>query len=84
MSKNKIQTEAVVEENTNVPTKEQTIVSDTSTNVSQKIRALSALGHKPGPIVKMLTEGGYKTKNNTDIRFQHVRNVLLQPLKKSS
>jgi len=64
-------------------TKEQSICADKTTNVSQKIRALSALGHKPGPIVKLLTESGYKTKNGTDIRFQHVRNVLKTPVKKT-
>jgi hypothetical protein len=58
------------------------ITSDTTTNVSQKIRALSAHGLKMGPIVKALTAAGYKTKNGTDIRFQHVRNVLnTQPKK---
>jgi hypothetical protein len=40
---------------------------------SSKIRALAALGWERGDIARTL-----------DIRYQHVRNVLLQPLKKQS
>jgi hypothetical protein len=60
-----------------------TITNDKTTNVSQKIRALHAHGLKMGPIVKALTAAGYKTKNGTDIRFQHVRNVLTTQPKKA-
>jgi hypothetical protein len=67
------------------PTLEQkveTIAADTSKNVSIRIRELHALGLKYGPIQKALTAAGYKTKNGTDIRFQHVRNVILTVAKK--
>jgi hypothetical protein len=40
-------------------------------NKSNAIRGLSVLGHKNGPISRAL-----------NIRFQHVRNVLLKPLKR--
>lgn len=62
----------------------QAITSDSKLNVSQKIRALDALGRKRGEIVKDLTNSGYKTKNGGDIRFQHVRNVLITPIKKTA
>jgi hypothetical protein len=59
------------------------IAKDTTKNVSVRIRELSTLGIKNGPIVKVLTAAGYLTKNGSAIRFQHVRNVLNTPLKKS-
>ena len=40
---------------------------------SSKIRALNSKGHKRADIARFL-----------DIRYQHVRNVLTQPLKKTS
>lgn len=40
-------------------------------NKSKAIRALNGEGHKTGEIAKML-----------DIRYQHVRNVLVTPVKK--
>lgn len=40
--------------------------------ISKAMRALSAAGHKPGPISKMLNK-----------RYQHVRNVLITPVGKS-
>lgn len=40
---------------------------------SSKIRYLTGLGWKRGPIAKLL-----------GIRYQHVRNVQLQPLKKTT
>ena|ERR1700757_171187 len=85
--------EPIVEQTTEVVTKTEepaaqtsdivtAIVTDQTTNVSQKIRALSAAGLKMGPIVKALTTSGYVTKNGTPICFQHVRNVLnTQPKK---
>jgi len=66
-----------------IETKVKEIAADKNKNVSYRIRELAGLGLKMGPIVKALTEGGYKTKNGTDIRFQHVRNVLMTPAKKS-
>jgi len=59
------------------------IAADTSKNVSIRIRELSGLGKKKGEIVKLLTDAGYVTRNNTPIRFQHVRNVLITPAKKA-
>lgn len=59
------------------------VAADSTLNVSQRIRKLSELGLKRGDIVKALTEAGYKTKNGSPIRFQHVRNVLITPVKKA-
>jgi len=77
-------TKQVSAEQPTIETQVSQIASDTSKNVSVRIRELSALGLKMGPIVKALTAAGYKTKNGTDIRFQHVRNVLNTPAKKSA
>lgn len=88
MSKKNVQ-EAVVETSVVELTAEQKlanqvkeIASDTSKNVSYRIRELAGLGLKYGPIQKALNEAGYRTKNGTEIRFQHVRNVLLTQTKK--
>ena len=46
---------------------------------SEQMRYLSALGWKNGPISKYLTQVYGKT-----VLYQHVRNVLRQPLKSQS
>ena len=46
---------------------------------SEQMRFLSSLGWKNGPIAKYLTTVYGKT-----VIYQHVRNVLKQPLKKAS
>jgi hypothetical protein len=46
---------------------------------SEQMRFLSSLGWKNGPIAKFLTEVHGKT-----VIYQHVRNVLKQPLKSAS
>ena len=73
-----------INEAPSVETQAKVIAADGTKNVSVRIRELSALGIKNGPITKLLTEAGYRTKNGTEIRFQHVRNVLNTQLKKSS
>lgn len=47
-------------------------------STSSQIRALHALGWTRGEIAKVL-----KTKKGEPLRYQHVRNVLTQPLKKA-
>jgi hypothetical protein len=47
------------------------------TTKSERIRFLSSLGHKNGPISKYLS-----TVYGKLVRYQHVRNVLKSPLKK--
>ena len=59
------------------------VASDTNKNVSVRIRELHTMGVKMGDIKRALTEVGYRTKNGTEIRFQHVRNVINTPVKKS-
>lgn len=55
---------------------------------SDIIRALAAIHTKSdgeadrGAITKTLKEAGVKTKNGTDVKYQHVRNTLLLPVKK--
>jgi glutaredoxin len=51
-------------------------------NKSGVIRFLSSEGLKTGEITKILQDGGVKSANGTPIRYQHVRNVLTQPVKK--
>lgn len=46
-------------------------------NLSKRIRQLSALGAKTGEIAKIV-----KRSNGEHPRYQHVRNVLLTPLKR--
>jgi hypothetical protein len=58
------------------------IAADTSKSVSHRIRELAGHSQKMGDIVRLLTDAGYKTKNGTAIRFQHVRNVLKTEPKK--
>jgi hypothetical protein len=48
------------------------IVSSTTLNTSQKIRALATEGLSRGAIAKVLNK-----------RYQHVRNVLITPIKKT-
>lgn len=82
MSKTNKQTvEATVEATTNVETPakvETTIQGDLAALMAEHktksalIRHLSSLGHKNGPISKFM-----------GIRFQHVRNVLVTPIKKA-
>lgn len=50
----------------------QSIVTNKELNVSQKIRSLASLNVPRGQIAKVL-----------DKRYQHVRNVLITPLKKT-
>lgn len=45
---------------------------------SEQIRYLDSIGMKRGPIAKLLSKVHGKT-----VLYQHVRNVLIQPLKKS-
>lgn len=88
MSKKNQEAAIVTTEATNVEqTMEQkvtAIANDTTKNVSVRIRELHALGLKYGAIQKAITASGYKTKNGTDIRFQHVRNVILTVAKKAN
>jgi hypothetical protein len=54
---------------------------------SDIIRALAAIHVKDGEpirgdIVKTLKDAGIQTKNGTDVKYQHVRNTLLLPIKK--
>ena len=51
----------------------------TAETTSAKIRLLFAAGWTRYKITK---HGGIKTRNGDPIRYQHVRNVLLQPLKR--
>ena len=48
-------------------------------STSARIRLLAAAGWTKWEIFK---NGGLKTKNGDAIRYQHVRNVLSQPLKR--
>lgn len=53
-------------------------------NLSQRIRLLHAAGWSKGDIARFLTE--YEKKNHArdkEVRFQHVRNVIITPLKSS-
>jgi hypothetical protein len=50
---------------------------------SNVIRFLSSEGLKTGEIAKMLQDAGVVSVNGTPIRYQHVRNVLTQPVKKT-
>ena len=53
----------------------------TAQTTSTKIRLLFAAGWTRYKITK---HGGLKTRNGDPIRYQHVRNVLLQPLKRQA
>ncbi len=63
---------------------EQVVITDDSSEVSSlpttsaKIRFLLAKGWTRGKIVK---EGGITTKQGLPIRYQHVRNVEITPIK---
>jgi len=59
----------------------QAVVTSDTLNVSQRIRSLSRLGLKTGEIQKALN-GWYIGKTGRELRYQHVRNVLLTPVKK--
>lgn len=48
-------------------------------NLSKRIRHLSSLGAKTGEIAKIV-----KRSNGENPRYQHVRNVLLTPLKRAA
>ncbi len=90
MSKKNQNTAVVLEETTTILETPTTTVSETPAKVettiqgdlaalmtehktkSGVIRHLSSLGHKNGPIAKFM-----------NIRFQHVRNVLVTPIKKA-
>jgi len=61
-------------------TEEQRATFDKMTSKSARIRFLSSLGYKNGPIAKFLT-GIYYPDGSKSVLFQHVRNVLNQPLK---
>lgn len=50
----------------------ESIVQDPNMSVSNKIRTLYSMGQKRSQIAKLL-----------DKRYQHVRNVLITPLKKT-
>jgi hypothetical protein len=63
-----------------VLTQDQQDAFDKMTNKSSRIRFLSSLGYKNGPIAKFLTKVYYPNGEKT-VLFQHVRNVLNQPLK---
>lgn len=51
----------------------ESIVNDKTLNVSQKIRSLHSIGVSRSTISKVLEK-----------RYQHVRNVLITPLKKTT
>ena len=75
MSKSNEQTNVtVVSASKFVPTK---LEVPTNLNVSQTIRWLSAAGLSRGHIVKY-----FETYLGRTIRYQHVRNVLITPVKK--
>jgi len=52
----------------------------TLTTKSSQIRYLDSLGMKKGQIAKILTEIHYP-EGNKKVLFQHVRNVLITPIK---
>jgi len=54
------------------------ILKDETTSTSSKIRQLSAMNIERGDIVRH-----FKNVLNRDVRYQHVRNVLITPIKKS-
>lgn len=60
---------------TNVPVKLDPNKYKDLSSTSAKIRAMYKDGWTKGEITRL---GGLKTKAGNDIRYQHVRNVLLQ------
>lgn len=58
-------------------------------STSDIIRALSKICVKTdgdtdrGAITKALKESGVRTKNGTEVKYQHVRNTLITPVKKT-
>jgi len=58
------------------------IVNSDTMNVSQKIRALHRAGYKNATIQKLLNPW-YSSKTGRELRYQHVRNVVMQPTKKA-
>lgn len=62
--------------NTKVATKEAAPV--VKATLSSRIRALAAEGKSRSEIVKIVS-----TEQGRDIRYQHVRNVLVTPMKKA-
>lgn len=67
-NKNEVAVEAVV----SIETLAKEINENPTLNKSQKIRAMAALPMKRGDIAKLM-----------NIRYQHVRNVLITPVKKA-
>lgn len=57
---------------------------ETHKNKSSVIRFLSSEGLSVKEITKILQEAGITSANGTPIRYQHVRNVIKQPLKAAS
>lgn len=59
-------------------------------STSDIIRALSKVCLKTdgevdrGAITKSLKEAGVRTKNGTEVKYQHVRNTLITPVKKTA
>lgn len=49
-------------------------------NTSKKIRFLSSEGYSTSEIYKILKHVGVTTKVGGEIRYQHVRNVLITPV----
>lgn len=55
-----------------------------ATTTSGIIRELAQRGLSRGQIVKELKNRGVQTKHGTEIRYQHVRNVLIKELKRQA
>ena len=59
-------------------------------STSDIIRALSKICLKTdgevdrGAITKALKDSGVRTKNGTEVKYQHVRNTLITPVKKAT
>jgi hypothetical protein len=64
-----------------VETDVHAIVWSDTMNTSQKIKALAKAGYKNATIVKILNPW-YTSVKGRDLRYQHVRNVLMTPTKK--
>lgn len=64
--------------------KDPKAVVENMDNKSKAIRALSAAGYTTAEIAKMSKNEGMEIlryKDGREIRYQHVRNVLMQPIK---
>lgn len=53
------------------------MVPESATDTSKKIRFFASIGYKVAEIEKILQNIGVTTKEGKNIRYQHVRNVLM-------